>query len=125
MTHGAPEPVYPGIEWDGRIWNCESLRAFYQPWRDVEAAGASVHFGECGCYNKMPNDVTLRWFADLFGLFKEFDWGFALWNFAGDFGIVEHGRPLRAVRGAARLQRRSGAARSDARQSGIILSTEW
>lgn len=24
---------------------------------------------------------------------KEFGWGYALWNFAGDFGIVGHGRP--------------------------------
>jgi endoglucanase len=89
----APAPVYPGVQWDGISWNRESLRHFYRPWRDVEAAGARVHIGECGCYNKTPNDVAMCWFADLFGLYKEFGWGFALWNFAGDFGIVEHGRP--------------------------------
>jgi hypothetical protein len=89
----APAPVYPGQEWDGRVWDCDALRDFYRPWRDVEAAGARVHIGECGCYSKTPNDVALRWFADLFGLFGEFGWGYALWNFAGDFGIVEHGRP--------------------------------
>src|SRR4029079_18517195 len=88
----APPPVYPGVRWEGRTWDREALRAFYQPWRDVEAAGARVHIGECGCYNKTPNDVAMRWFGDLFGLFKEFGWGFALWSFAGDFGIVEHGR---------------------------------
>ena len=90
---GAPEPIYPGVEWYGRTWNRDTLREFYQPWRDVEAAGARVHIGECGCYNKTPNDVALRWLGDLFGLYREFGWGFALWNFAGDFGIVEHGRP--------------------------------
>jgi hypothetical protein len=89
----APAPVYPGVEWQGRIWNRDSLRDFYQPWRDVEAAGARVHIGECGCYSKTPNDVALRWFADLFSLFGEFRWGYALWNFAGAFGIVGHGRP--------------------------------
>jgi len=89
----APEPKYPGQEWDGRTWNRDMLRDFYQPWRDVEAAGATVHIGECGCYNKTPNDIALRWFNDLFGLYKQFGWGYALWNFAGDFGIVEHGRP--------------------------------
>ncbi len=26
-------------------------------------------------------------------MYKEFGWGFALWNFTGPFGIVEHGRP--------------------------------
>ncbi len=89
----APAPVYPGVQWAGRTWNRDTLREFYQPWRDVQAAGAQVHIGECGCYNKTPNDVALRWLRDLFGLYKEFGWGFALWNFAGDFGIIEHGRP--------------------------------
>ncbi|MDP9310567.1 MAG: glycoside hydrolase family 5 protein [Chloroflexota bacterium] len=89
----APEPVYPGVQWEGRTWNRDTLCEFYQPWRDVQAAGAQVHIGECGCYNKTPNDVALRWLRDLFGLYKEFGWGFALWNFAGDFGIIEHGRP--------------------------------
>ena len=89
----APAPEYPGQVWEGRVWDRDTLREFYQPWRDVEAAGAHVHIGECGCYNKTPNDIALRWFGDLFGLYGEFGWGYALWNFAGDFGIVEHGRP--------------------------------
>ncbi|MBV9789240.1 MAG: cellulase family glycosylhydrolase [Chloroflexi bacterium] len=89
----APAPIYPGLIWEGHTWNRDTLRKFYQPWREVEAAGANVHIGEFGCYNQTPNDVALRWFADLFSVFKEFGWGYALWNFAGDFGIVEHGRP--------------------------------
>jgi endoglucanase len=36
--------------------------------------------------------VALRWFNDLLGLFKEFRWGYGLWNFAGPFGIIDHGR---------------------------------
>jgi endoglucanase len=89
----APAPQYPGQQWYGMTWNRETLRASYQPWRDVEALGAQVHIGECGCYNQTPNDIALRWFADLFGIYKELGWGFALWNFAGAFGIAEHGRP--------------------------------
>ena len=89
----APAPQYPGLVWGGRVWDRAGLREFYQPWREVAATGVTVHIGECGCYSQTPNDIALRWFADLFGLFKEFGWGFALWNFAGDFGIVEHGRP--------------------------------
>ena len=52
-----------------------------------------IHVGEFGCYDKTPNDVALRWFADLLGIFKEFGWGYSLWGFRGGFGIVEHGRP--------------------------------
>lgn len=89
----APEPKYPGVVWDGKTWDRDTLREFYRPWRDVEAAGAKIHIGECGCYNKTPNDIALRWLGDLFGLYKEFGWGSALWNFQGDFGIVGHGRP--------------------------------
>ena len=88
-----PMPVYPGTVYDGKTWNRETLREFYQPWREVEAKGVKVHIGEFGCYNKTPNDVALRWFADLLGLFREFRWGYSLWNFNGDFGIINHGRP--------------------------------
>jgi len=89
----APAPRYPGQAWEGRVWDKAALREFYQPWRDVQALGAPVHIGECGCYNKTPNEIALRWFQDLFSLYGEWGWGYALWNFAGDFGIVEHGRP--------------------------------
>lgn len=89
----APAPEYPGQRWEGRVWNRETLREFYQPWRAVQAAGAAVHIGELGCYNKTPNPIALRWFADLFAIYREFGWGFALWNFEGDFGIIGHGRP--------------------------------
>jgi len=89
----APAPMYPGQRWDEKVWNRDTLRDFYQPWRDVQASGVPVHIGECGCYNKTPNDIALRWLTDLFGIYREFGWGYALWNFDGDFGIVNHGRP--------------------------------
>lgn len=88
-----PPPVYPGVVWQGVKWDRDMLREFYQPWLDVQGMGRPVHIGEFGCYNQTPNDVALRWFRDLVGLYREFDWGWALWNFEGAFGIVEHGRP--------------------------------
>lgn len=92
-SENMPRPVYPGLEWNGRVWNKQTLREFYRPWREVEAQGVEVHIGEFGCYNKTPNDVALRWLDDLLSLFKEFGWGYALWNFEGPFGIIGHGRP--------------------------------
>jgi len=89
----APEPKYPGLDWNGRIWDKAAIRDYYRPWREVEQRGATVHIGECGCYNQTPNDIALRWYADLFSLYQEFGWGFALWNFVGPFGIIDHGRP--------------------------------
>ncbi|AIE86156.1 glycoside hydrolase family 5 protein [Fimbriimonas ginsengisoli] len=88
-----PEPIYPGTPWEGKIWDKETLRELFETWRDVERMGVRIHMGEFGCYNQTPNDVALRWFADLFSLWHEYSWGFSFWNFDGPFGIVDHGRP--------------------------------
>lgn len=86
-------PEYPGTVYEGRVWNRETLHEFYEPWREVQALGAPVHIGEFGCYVLTPNHVALRWFRDLFGLFRQYGWGYALWEFEGAFGVVNHGRP--------------------------------
>jgi aryl-phospho-beta-D-glucosidase BglC (GH1 family) len=85
-------PTYPGVYWEGVSWGKETLRAYYASWRKAEAAGTPVHIGEFGCYETVDNDVALRWFADLLSLYKEYGWGWALWNFRGPFGLVDHHR---------------------------------
>jgi endoglucanase len=87
------DPVYPGGDWQGHPWNREALHHYYLPWRNVAASGRPIHIGEFGCYNQTPNAVALRWFEDLLSLYREYGWGWSLWNFEGPFGIVEHGRP--------------------------------
>ncbi|MBZ0286085.1 MAG: glycoside hydrolase family 5 protein [Anaerolineae bacterium] len=89
----AAGPIYPGGEWDGKIWDKAALHEYYAPWRAVADSGVTVHIGEFGCFNQTPNDAALRWFADLLDLYQQYGWGYALWNFEGAFGIVEHGRP--------------------------------
>ena len=91
-SKGLKAPTYPGTRWEGQKWDRQALKTHYAPWRIVEAAGTRVHIGEFGCYNKVPNDLALRWFADLLSVFNEFGWGYALWNFKGPFGIAQHGR---------------------------------
>ncbi|MCL2628572.1 MAG: cellulase family glycosylhydrolase [Oscillospiraceae bacterium] len=86
------KPEYPGLS-DGEMWDNAKLREYYKPWLEVEKSGTQIHIGEFGCYNKTPNDVALSWLSDLLGLFREYKWGYALWNFKGTFGIVDHGRP--------------------------------
>jgi aryl-phospho-beta-D-glucosidase BglC (GH1 family) len=98
----APPPIYPGQNWDGRVWDRAALREFYAPWRQVQAQGVPVHIGEFGCYERTPNEVALRWLGDLTGVFREFGWGYALWEFAGPFGIIGHRRP------GARFEQRHG-----------------
>jgi hypothetical protein len=89
----SPKPVYPGLRWLGRRWDRSALRDAYLPWRELEQRGVAVHIGEFGCFNRTPNDIAFRWLSDLFSIYKEFGWGYAMWNFEGPFGIVGHGRP--------------------------------
>ncbi len=93
QTLDYPLPSWPRQGGQNGPWDRDRLRQIYQPWRDLEAAGTRVHIGEFGCFNETPNDVALRWFADLLPLYREFGWGYSLWNFEGAFGIVNHGRP--------------------------------
>lgn len=88
----AAGPIYPGVEWEGKMWDKTAIHEHYAPWRQVADSGVTVHIGEFGCFNQTPNDVALRWFTDLLDLYKTYGWGYALWNFEGAFGVVDHGR---------------------------------
>lgn len=88
----APMPSWPRDTADG-VWNIDWLRHFYAGWLELTQHGVPVHIGEFGCYNKVSNSIALPWFEDLLTVFNENQWGYALWNFRGPFGIVEHGRP--------------------------------
>ncbi len=90
---GIPSPVYPGTEWEGRTWDRETIRAHYDPWREVETKGVAIHVGEFGCFNTVSEASALRWLDDILSLFAEFGWGYSLWNFEGAFGIIGHDRP--------------------------------
>jgi len=92
IGHEWEEPAYPCMQY-GEVWDRAKLQEYYQPWREVEKTGTEVHIGEFGCYSKTPNDVALRWFTDLLGIYREYKWGYALWQFKGNFGIADHGRP--------------------------------
>jgi aryl-phospho-beta-D-glucosidase BglC (GH1 family) len=89
----APTPKYPGLIWQGRFWNRSALRAAYNSWREVERRGTRIHIGEFGCFKHTPNEIAMRWYMDLLSVYKELGWGYAMWNFQGPFGIIEHGRP--------------------------------
>ncbi len=95
-------PRYPGVLYRGRNWDKSDIRKFYEPWLEVERMGRPIHIGEFGCYNQTPNADALRWLGDLMGLYREFGWGYAMWNFEGPFGIVGHGRA------GARIQNMDG-----------------
>ncbi len=70
----------------------EMLEDFYRPWIGLTKQGVGVHCGECGCWNKTPHAVFLAWFGDVLDILTANGIGYALWQFSGDFGILNSGR---------------------------------
>jgi aryl-phospho-beta-D-glucosidase BglC (GH1 family) len=91
-SKGMPVPTYP-CEYNGQWWDFDALWEFYGPWRDVQAKGRPIHIGEFGCYKYTDNEVALKWFRDLFEIYRRSGWGYSLWEFDGNFGIANHNRP--------------------------------
>lgn len=92
-TKGLPLPDYPGTRYDGALWDRDRIRAHYTPWKALADRGVSVHIGEFGCYDTIDNRLALAWFEDVLSIYKDYGWGYALWNLKGSFGIVGHRRP--------------------------------
>jgi len=86
-----PIPVWPG-SLNGEKFDKARLETFYKPWIDLARGGVGVHCGECGCWNKTPHQVFLAWFEDVLQILTANNIGYALWNFRGDFGILDSGR---------------------------------
>jgi endoglucanase len=86
-----PTPVWPGKIGD-QEFNRASLEAYYKPWIDLKNKGIGVHCGECGCWNKTPHKVFLAWFNDVIDILNSHQIGYGVWNFIGDFGILDSGR---------------------------------
>jgi endoglucanase len=100
-----PEPRWPGqIEWrevdaaTGKVTlrpetlSRAMLEEFYKPWIALKEQGVGVHCGECGCWNKTPHEVFLAWFGDVLDILTTNGIGYALWQFDGDFGVLNSGR---------------------------------
>ena len=86
-----PEPKWPGQVGD-RYLSRALLEEYYKPWIALAQSGVGVHCGECGCWNKTPHDVFLAWFGDVIDILSENKIGFAVWEFIGDFGVLDSGR---------------------------------
>jgi len=74
---------------EGRQWIFENR---IKPWKKLADAGVGVHVGEWGAFKHTPHDVVLRWMTDQLELWREADFGWALWNLRGSFGVLDSGR---------------------------------
>ncbi|MGN6619224.1 MAG: glycoside hydrolase family 5 protein [Ilyomonas sp.] len=86
-----PEPKWPGKVGD-KYLSREMLENYYKPWIELTQKGVGVHCGECGCWNKTPHNVFLAWFNHVLDILASNGIGFALWNFIGDFGVLDSRR---------------------------------
>ena len=68
------------------------LEDFYKPWIELVNKGVGVHCGEGGCWRRTPHEVFIAWFTDVTDILSSHKIGFALWNFIGDFGVLDSGR---------------------------------
>ncbi len=93
-------PIWPGVESRGFyhsypagfIWNRAKLEEFFRPWFELAKSGVPVFCGETGAYNKTPHAIALAWLRDVLDMLTRHKIGWALWNFRGDFGILDSGR---------------------------------
>jgi endoglucanase len=89
---GLPPPAWPMVDkgtLKDRAW---MKKEFIQPWKELESQGVGVFVGEWGVYKNTPHAITLALMRDHLELWKEAGWGWALWNFRGDFGILDSNR---------------------------------
>ena len=90
-TTNLPEPKWPGQVGE-KYLSRTILETYYQPWIDLTKQGVGVHCGECGCWNRTPHDVFIAWFNDVLDILSINKIGFAVWNFIGDFGVLDSRR---------------------------------
>lgn len=64
-----------------------------EPWQDAQRHGIGVMVGEWGIYKYTPHDVVLRWAEDCLANWKRASWGWAMWNFRGEMGVLDSNRP--------------------------------
>lgn len=86
-----PEPAWPG-KMGEEYWDRARLEKYYGPWVELARKGVGVHCGECGCWVKTPHNVFLVWFGDVLDILTQNGIGYALWNFRGQFGVLDSGR---------------------------------
>lgn len=85
-------PTWPLLH-NGETWDKERLRRErILPWKALQEKGVGVHVGEWGAHNRTPHAVALAWMRDCLELWKEANWGWALWNLEGSFGVFNSGR---------------------------------
>jgi endoglucanase len=87
-----PQPVWPGALQYGVPFDAAALEKHYRDWAGLMKKGVGVLCGEGGCYRFTAHAVFLSWFEDVLRILTRLGIGYALWNFRGDFGVLDSNR---------------------------------
>jgi len=94
MSDQVPAPTWPLKDKEGKIIaSRETKEERFRALKELAGLGVPIHFGEMGCGGHTPPDIVYAWFNDTLDLMKELKAGWALWNFRGQFGIMDTERP--------------------------------
>jgi endoglucanase len=94
MADQVPVPTWPLKDAGGKvICDKENVRDSMRKWTDPAKHGVPIHFGEMGCGGHTPPEIVYAWFNDTLDLIGELNSVWSLWNFRGQFGILDTGRP--------------------------------
>ena len=86
----AGKPIFVTSKFEDRDWLKDQTMTDWLAFQKQHQVGIMV--GEFGVYNQTPHDVALAWMKDCLSNWKEANWGWALWEFRGSFGILDSGR---------------------------------
>ncbi|HGJ66711.1 TPA: glycoside hydrolase [bacterium] len=86
------EPTWPLIRGYEKLDKEWLKKDRIDPWKALENKGVGIHVGEWGAFQHTPHKVVLAWMKDQLELWKEANWGWAMWNFRGSFGILDSNR---------------------------------
>lgn len=88
-----PEATWPLTQSDGKVVGRGTVRReLLKPWKEFEGKGVGVMVGEFGIHNQTPHRFVLSWMHDMLEEYKMVNFGWALWNFTGSFGVCDSGR---------------------------------
>ncbi|MBB6252757.1 glycoside hydrolase family 5 protein [Nitrospirillum iridis] len=87
-----PMPSAPSPNTDQVVDPASFTRLCIQPWKDLGASGVGIIVGEWGAYRHTPHATVLAWARDCLAAWRQADWGWCLWNFRGDFGVLDSRR---------------------------------
>ena len=85
---GLPPPIWPSESFN-QLW---LVKNEVSPWRPMMEKGFRIFVGEFGARNILPHYFVLAWMEDQLKVWKDANWGWALWNLYGEHGIFDSER---------------------------------